>query len=147
MNITKNLSEPNQLRRMKDQTIKLPSSAKSICKLEEFIKCVADKYSIQPAKYPDILISLTEAVNNAIIHGNKENRDKYVHVVMKKTNAGLSFTVHDEGSGFNPNNLPDPTGPQHLDCCGGRGVFLMRQLADDVRYLNDGRSVCMDFSI
>jgi len=132
---------------MTDQTLKLASSAQSICKLEEFIKCIADQYNIQPSKYPDILISLTEAVNNAIIHGNKESEEKYVHVVLEKTTSGLSFTVHDEGSGFNPKSLPDPTSAEHLDCCGGRGVFLMRQLADDVRYLNDGRSVCMDFAI
>ncbi len=132
---------------MRDQTLKLPSSANSICKLEEFIQCIADKYEIHAAKYPDILISLTEAVNNAIIHGNKESDNKYVHVELKKTTDGLSFTVHDEGSGFNPKSIPDPTTTEHLDCCGGRGVFLMRQLADEVRYLNDGRSVCMDFSI
>jgi len=132
---------------MTDQSLKLPSTSQSICKLEEFIQCVADQYKIGPSKYPDILISLTEAVNNAIIHGNKESHEKYVHVILEKTTSGLSFTVHDEGSGFNPQNLPDPTSAEHLDCCGGRGVFLMRQLADDVRYLNNGRSVCMDFSI
>ncbi len=131
----------------RDFTLKLASSTQSICKLEEYIQCIADKYNIQPAKYPDILISLTEAVNNAIIHGNKEHQDKYVHVELKKTPAGLTFTVHDEGSGFNPKNIPDPTSTEHLSCCGGRGVFLMRQLADEVRYLNNGRSVCMDFSI
>jgi len=85
---------------MTDQSLKLASSAQSICKLEEFIKCVADKYKILPSKYPDILISLTEAVNNAIIHGNKESQDKYVHVILKETSSGLTFTVHDEGSGF-----------------------------------------------
>ncbi len=131
----------------KDETLKLPSSTNSICRLEEFIKCIADKYNIQAAKYPDILISLTEAVNNAIIHGNKEHQDKHVHIELKETSAGLSFTVHDEGSGFNPKSIPDPTCAEHVDCCGGRGVFLMRQLADEVRYLNNGSSVCMDFSI
>jgi len=132
---------------MTDQTLKLPSSTQSICKLEEFIQCIAQQYDICQDKFPDILISLTEAVNNAIIHGNKEREDKYVHVVLDKTNKGLSFTVHDEGLGFNPHNVPDPTSPEHLDCCGGRGVFLMKQLADEVRYLNDGRSVRMHFRV
>jgi len=132
---------------MTDQTLKLPSSTQSICKLEEFIQCIAQQYDICQDKFPDILISLTEAVNNAIIHGNKEREDKYVHVVLDKTNKGLSFTVHDEGLGFNPRNVPDPTSPEHLDCCGGRGVFLMKQLADEVRYLNDGRSVRMHFRV
>ncbi len=132
---------------MTNQTLTLPSSTQSICKLEEFIQCIAQQYNVCQNKFPDILISLTEAVNNAIIHGNKESSDKYVQIVLKKTNLGLSFTVHDEGPGFNPKSVPDPTRPEHLDCCGGRGVFLIKQLADDVRYLNEGRTVRMEFSI
>lgn len=132
---------------MANQTLKLPSSTQSICRLEEFIHCVASKYNICQEKFPDILISLTEAVNNAIIHGNQENENKYVHIVLDETSRGLAFTVHDEGTGFNPMSLPDPTSPDHLDCCGGRGVFLMNQLADEVRYLNNGRSVEMHFRV
>ena len=130
-----------------DQKLTLPSKTESICQLEEFIHCISQRYKISQEKYPDILISLTEAVNNAIIHGNQEQHDKYVEVTFKKAKAGIFFTVHDEGQGFNPTTVPDPTQPEHLDCCGGRGVFLMRQLADEVRYLNNGRSVRMKFSI
>ncbi len=132
---------------MGNQTLKLPSSTQSICRLEEFIQCVASQYNICQDKFPDILISLTEAVNNAIIHGNQENENKYVHIVLDETSKGLAFTVHDEGPGFNPLNLPDPTSPEQLECCGGRGVFLMNQLADEVRYLNDGRTVEMHFRV
>lgn len=129
------------------QSLKLPSNTKSICHLEEFIQCIAEQYAICQEKFPDILISLTEAVNNAIIHGNKEDADKYVHVTLNKTEKGLTFIVADEGSGFNPHTLPDPTSPEHLECCGGRGVFLMKQLADDVKYLNEGRTVQMHFEV
>jgi len=132
---------------MVNQSITLASCTQSICKLEEFIQCVALKYEIQNDKFPDILISLTEAVNNAIIHGNKEDEHKYVHIVLKKTNGGISFTVEDEGAGFNPHNIPDPTNPEHLDCCGGRGVFLMKQLADEVHYLNNGNKVRIHFNV
>lgn len=132
---------------MIDQTLRLPSSTQSICKLEEFIQCIATQYNICQDKFPDILISLTEAVNNAIIHGNKENEQKYVHIVLDKTSKGLAFTVQDEGLGFNPMSVPDPTSPEHLDCCGGRGVFLMKQLADEVSYLNNGTTVRMHFSV
>ncbi len=132
---------------MIDQILTLPSSTNSICKLEEYIQCIGKQYNICQNKFPDILISLTEAVNNAIIHGNKENEKKYVQVVFNETTEGLAFTVHDEGPGFNPQNVPDPTSPEHLDCCGGRGVFLMKQLADEVQYLNEGRTVRMDFCI
>lgn len=132
---------------MIDQTLRLRSSTQNICKLEAFIQCIASKYNICQEKFPDILISLTEAVNNAIIHGNKENEQKYVHVVLDKTTRGIAFTVRDEGNGFNPKAVPDPTSPEHLDCCGGRGVFLMKQLADEVRYLNNGTTVRMHFSV
>ena len=132
---------------MGNQTLTLPSSTKSICQLEEFIQCVAKEYNICQDKFPDILISLTEAVNNAIIHGNKEREDKQVRIVFNTSKKGLIFTVHDEGKGFNPTNLPDPTSPERLTCCGGRGVFLMNQLADEVKYLNNGRSVKMHFIV
>jgi Anti-sigma regulatory factor (Ser/Thr protein kinase) len=132
---------------MIDNTLKLASNSKSICKLEEFINCIAERYDIGQDKYPDILISLTEAVNNAIIHGNREDQEKYVLVVVHESTKTLTFTVHDEGQGFDPLKVPDPTCPEYIDCCGGRGVFLMKQLADEVRYLNDGRSVRMRFSV
>ena len=131
---------------MVNQSIKLPSSTQSICKLEEFIQCIAAKYSICEQKFPDILISLTEAVNNAIFHGNGGNESKYVHVITQISNSGISFIVEDEGEGFNPHSIPDPTRPEHLDCCGGRGVFLMKQLADEVHYLNKGNKVRIHFN-
>ncbi len=132
---------------MFQQSIKLTSSTHSICQLEEFIQCVAAKHNINKEKFPDILISLTEAVNNAIVHGNKEDAQKVVHVISQRTNGGLSFIVEDEGSGFNPHIIPDPTSPDRLDCCGGRGVFLMKQLADEVHYLNNGNKVRIHFKV
>ena len=132
---------------MSIQSIKLTSQTQSICQLEEFIQCIAEKYNICQNKFPDILISLTEAVNNAIVHGNKEDEGKFVHVILRKTNHGISFTVEDEGMGFNPRSIPDPTLPEHIECCGGRGVFLMKQLADEVQYLNNGNKVRIDFNV
>ncbi len=132
---------------MSKQILKLPSCSKSICQLEQFIGVVAHQYKISNDKYPDILISLTEAVNNAIIHGNKEDRDKYVEIEINQTVKGLSFLVSDEGKGFNPKNVPDPTSPENIGCCGGRGVFLMKQLADKVEYHDNGRKVEIHFTV
>ena len=78
---------------MPKHTLTLPSCTKSICQLEQFIGVVAQKYKIGNDKFPDILISLTEAVNNAIIHGNKEDRAKQVKIDLDKTALGFSFTV------------------------------------------------------
>ena len=114
---------------MNSNVLKLPSDCRSIGKVEPYVEQIAKKYSIEPDKYPNILISLTEAVNNAIIHGNNEDASKYVDICLKETDTGLSFEICDEGEGFNPNSIPDPTAPENIECCGGRGVFLMKELS------------------
>lgn len=129
------------------QSLTLPSCTTSICRLEELVQVISTKYSIAPDKYPDILISLTEAVNNAIIHGNKHDMSKEVEIEWCKTKKGISITVRDQGHGFNPQAVPDPTHEERLHCCGGRGVFLMKQLADDVHYLNNGNTVEIHFCV
>ena len=132
---------------MPKRILKLPSCSKSICQLERFIGVVAHQYQISNDKYPDILISLTEAVNNAIIHGNKEDKEKYVEIELNHSTNGLTFVISDEGVGFNYRQVPDPTKPENIGSCGGRGVFLMRQLADRVEYLDNGRRVEIHFAV
>ena len=127
--------------------LKLKSSPKSICKVEGFVQRIATKYEISENRYPDILISLTEAVCNAIVHGNGSNEEKMVDVTMEKKDQGISFRVSDEGRGFDPSNVPDPTTSEALECCGGRGVHIINQLSDDVKYLNNGRTVEMFFTL
>lgn len=132
---------------MKEQTIELPSCTTSLCRLEEFMGAIAKEYQIHEDKFPDILISLTEAVNNAIIHGNKGDQNKQVKICLNKTDKGLSFQVTDEGCGFNHSTIPDPTLEENLACCGGRGVFLMKELSDNIAFLNEGRTVEMHFTV
>ena len=128
--------------------LKLASCSDSICALEEFVQTLSVKYNICPDRYPDILISLTEAVNNAIIHGNGENQAKNVliHHSYKKR-EGLTFKVSDEGSGFDYKSIPDPTNVENLDKDGGRGVFLMKQLSDRINFTNNGRTVIINFNV
>ncbi len=128
--------------------LKLASCADSICELEQFVKVLSQRYDICPDRYPDILISLTEAVNNAIIHGNGENRSKNVvidHVYRK--NHGLTFEISDEGAGFDYKSIPDPTKVENLEKTGGRGVFLMHQLSDRIKFVNNGRTVIINFNV
>ena len=130
---------------MNSNVLKLPSVARSIGKVEPYIEEIATKYNIEPDKYPNMLISLTEAVNNAIIHGNNEDASKYVDIKFKETSTGLCFEISDEGEGFNPNALPDPTAPENIECCGGRGVFLMKELSDKIDFGDNGRRVYIHF--
>ncbi|MDH3650680.1 MAG: ATP-binding protein [Saprospiraceae bacterium] len=128
--------------------LKLASCPDSIGELEVFVERLARKYDICAERYPDILISLTEAVNNAIIHGNCQNRTKNVvidHTYEKK--IGLTFKISDEGSGFDYTSIPDPTRVENLENTGGRGVFLMRQLSDRIRFANNGRTVIINFAV
>lgn len=127
--------------------LKLKSSPTSIGKIEAYVKRVASEYAISANKYPDILISVTEAVNNAIIHGNKNDQSKYVDVLVEKSTRGISFQISDQGRGFNPSEVPDPTSPDRLDCCGGRGVHIIKELSDNVEYLNNGRTVEIYFDL
>lgn len=125
----------------------LTSDRKNIARVETFVEGLVDKYHISPDVYGNILISLTEAVTNAIIHGNHNDTSKRVYVKLKKNKDRITFLVSDEGGGFNFDGLPDPTAPENLLKIGGRGVFLMRQLSDDVVFSENGSTVEIRFKI
>ena len=127
--------------------LKLASDPKNVARVESFVEHLVDKYGISPDVYGNILISLTEAVTNAIIHGNDNDKNKTVQVRLKKQNNIIAFLVSDEGGGFDFDNLPDPTAPENLLKIGGRGVFLMRQLSDDVSFYDNGSTVEICFRI
>jgi serine/threonine-protein kinase RsbW len=125
----------------------ISSNPNNILELESHLQKWASLYKIQPERYADILISLTEAVNNAIIHGNKSDESKKVHIDYFEASDGMTFCVTDEGVGFNPSGVPDPTCIENIECCGGRGVYIMKALADKICFKNKGRSVEMHFSL
>ena len=129
------------------QRLELASNIESISEIESFIDSICDKYSIGEDSYGNILIALTEAINNAITHGNKLNPDKIVNLNMETGKNQLYFTVIDEGDGFAYNNIPDPTLPENLSKLRGRGVFLMKSLADEVEFEEEGRIVKLTFTI
>lgn len=125
----------------------LVSDPKNIARVETFVEGLVDKYHISPDVYGNILISLTEAVTNAITHGNHNDVSKRVFVKLKKGKDRIAFLISDEGGGFNYDGLPDPTAPENLLKIGGRGVFLMKQLSDDVLFSENGSTVEIRFNI
>ena len=125
----------------------LRSDPKSLLSLESWINSLCETYSISVELYGNILIALSEAVNNAIIHGNKNVVEKEALVEAFLDNNLLVFTVTDQGEGFNFLNLPDPTLPENLEKPQGRGVFLMNHLSDGVVYQEPGNSVEISFNI
>ena len=94
-----------------------------------------------------MLVSLTEAVTNAIVHGNNGDVSKSVKIQLEKSGDNFIIRVSDEGRGFDPNTLPDPTKGENLFKTGGRGVFLMQKLSDTVRFHNNGSTVEMFFKL
>ncbi|NNE56107.1 MAG: ATP-binding protein [Flavobacteriales bacterium] len=127
------------------RVLDLDSRTENISIVEQLVDEVCEQYKIKEDFYGNILISLTEAVNNAIVHGNKLDPDKRVHVKCATEDHILRFFITDEGPGFDYDNLPDPTAPENIEKPHGRGVFLMRNLADNCEFLDDGRMVKMEF--
>ncbi|MGB2601447.1 MAG: ATP-binding protein [Candidatus Omnitrophota bacterium] len=91
----------------------------------------------------DIYVGFEEALRNAMIHGNKSASNKKVAVETEIEGNKVTIMVEDEGEGFDPESLPDPTLDENLLKESGRGVYLINHLMDEVRYENDGRRVVM----
>ena len=127
--------------------LRIASIPRNVAEVENYVTQIVTRYHIDPAKKGDILISLTEAVNNAIIHGNDLDANKMVSISTDCCGDCLAFRISDEGEGFNLNDVPDPLAPENLETCGGRGVFLIQQLADQVEYHDNGSTVEMSFHI
>lgn len=130
----------------KGESLKINSRADNLRLVERLIDDVCQIYNVNEDSYGNILIAVTEAVNNAINHGNKNDPDKYVHIGFETAGQQLIFSVKDEGNGFDYINLPDPTDPGNVDKISGRGVFLMKHLADKVEFMNNGKEVFLAFN-
>jgi serine/threonine-protein kinase RsbW len=128
------------------QTIDFPSEGKNITIVERLIDELCEEHKIPEEHYGNILIALTEAANNAIYHGNKQDPEKQVKIAYEANAKKFFFRIEDEGPGFDFENIPDPTSPENLEKPNGRGVFLMRHLADDIEFEDDGRVVEITFS-
>jgi len=132
---------------MEKQSLNFNSNADNIIIAEKLVDDVCAKFKVNEDYYGNILIAVTEAVNNAINHGNRQNPEKKVHLDFMGEDSALKFVVTDEGEGFDHENLPDPTDPANLEKISGRGVFLMRNLADEVEFSENGTKVEMLFNV
>lgn len=129
-------------------SLQLPSNSNSIAVVEHFVDDLVATLSIGDDVYANLMTCLNEAVTNAIFHGNKQDSEKTVYFNLELiNNKRLVFTIADEGSGFDFNNLPDPTSPENLENLSGRGVFIMKQLADQCIFNTLGNEVELHFKI
>lgn len=131
----------------KGETLDITSTSDNIRLVERLVEDVCDVFNVNEDNYGNILIAVTEAVNNAIYHGNQGNPDKRIKIGFESGEKNIKFSVCDEGKGFDFNNLPDPTDPLNIDKLNGRGVFLMKNLADKVEFNNNGQEVMLTFNL
>lgn len=129
------------------QQLELGSTSDSINIVEKLVETICVSYKVNENHYGNILVAITEAVNNAIYHGNQSDPDKKIHIAFKSDPNKITFTVRDEGKGFDFENIPDPTDPKNLEKPTGRGVFLMHRLADQVEFSEDGSCVSLQFEL
>lgn len=132
---------------MKQVKIQIPSLVENIRVVESFIDNSKDTFHIDDDIYGNIMVAVTEAVNNAIRHGNKFDKDKNVFLSLFVEPDRVKFEIEDEGTGFDYTNLSDPTAPENLENPGGRGIFLIRHLADEVEFQKEGRHVQLTFML
>jgi serine/threonine-protein kinase RsbW len=125
--------------------IKIVSEISNLRVVENVIDNMISEIKINQDNYGKILVSTLEAVNNAIVHGNKSDLNKLVKIDIAFKNNILKVTVTDEGKGFKPSEVPDPTKPENIENITGRGVFLMSNLADNIKFNKKGNSVTMTF--
>jgi len=128
------------------EKVKLPTDYNSLVDVEALVGKVCEKLGVVEDAYGNVLIAVTEAVNNAIEHGNAMNKDLLVSVFVGDDDSSFCFNVMDEGKGFDYTNLPDPTSPENILKENGRGIFLMKNLADEVFFDAPGNSVNMYFN-
>jgi serine/threonine-protein kinase RsbW len=129
-------------------TLQLPSRIDSITLMENFIDELSVKYGFSDEIYANVLTCLSEAVINGIVHGNRQDPEKKVYINLEVIeDKRLIFTISDEGEGFDFNNLPDPTAPENIENLTGRGVFIIKKLADQCIFNSKGNELELHFKI
>lgn len=125
--------------------ISIPSLIENIKIVESFIDNAREKYPINEDIYGNIMISVTECVTNAIVHGNNLDVNKKVDLELHLDENQVEFVIMDEGKGFDFDHLVDPTSPENLEKTGGRGIFIMKHLSDGIKFEDNGRKTILTF--
>jgi len=125
-------------------TLRLPSDVGCIEEAVELVTrhCLAGHHATPSTRFR-LRVVLSEALTNAIIQGNREDQGKWVEVRAELGADAIRVWVTDEGAGFDPRAIPEPTGPEQLDAARGRGLYLIRKLVDAVQFNERGNSICM----
>jgi serine/threonine-protein kinase RsbW len=114
--------------------IEVESDPNNLITVEEFVNYFAKDLGLSEEQLATLLLAVTEATTNAIIHANNCDKSKLVKVDVKVEDSKLIIKVIDEGKGFDPSKIPDPTQPENILKDSGRGMYLMKVYMDDLKY-------------
>ena len=121
----------------------MPSEIKAVGPLVQRLMRLIEGSHCVAGEEPAIELALEEALNNAVVHGNRMDPEKLVQVLCRCDGKGISIVVKDQGQGFDPNSVPNPLSPENLSADHGRGIWLMRVAMDEVSFENRGTEVHM----
>ena len=114
--------------------IVIKSGSDALKESEQRLRAVFGGLKLSDSQEHNLLVAVSEAVNNAVSHGNKNDPEKKVTLDLDYKDGEIVVTVEDEGGGFNPDKLPDPLAPENLLKPSGRGIHIMRSLMDKVDF-------------
>ncbi len=109
--------------------------------ITRILDILMDRRFIDEYENPLVRLCLDEAIVNAIRHGNKYDEAKIVHVQLFTNQVEWAIRIEDQGEGFDPADVPDPSDPESLILEGGRGILLMNEFMDEVYYFDGGRGL------
>lgn len=115
---------------MKNISLIIKSERTEILKFEKVLEKINKEFGLHRDRFINLQIAVSEALVNAIVHGNKENQQKKVHIEIYYDKSTLTIKIKDEGEGFNPEEIPDPTNHNNLLKEHGRGIFIIKSLID-----------------
>lgn len=129
-----------------EKLISIPSSKNNLYEFDNFLQSIFNEYGIDKRMHFNIYLTLSEAINNAIQHGNHFDSTKFVNIYFFQSNNSYEFIIEDEGSGFDINQVPDPTSIENIRKESGRGLFLMKTYSDSFEVKNNGRIIKLIFN-
>lgn len=130
-----------------EKSLKFTSTIENLSLVENMVEEISANHLIDEEMVGNVMVCVTEAVTNAIQHGNDNNENKNVYIKFKKIDSKLVFNVKDEGPGFDFENIPDPTLPENIEKEDGRGIFLIKNLADEVNFEENGSKISFKFNL
>ncbi|MCH7656964.1 MAG: ATP-binding protein [Bacteroidetes bacterium] len=130
-----------------EKSLNIASKKENLQKVEKLIDEFTEIKELDEDLYGKIMLATIEAANNAIVHGNKLDPEKEVKIKIIKRVDRFEIFVEDQGEGFDYMRIPDPTAPENIENIHGRGIFLMKQLSDEVNFFDKGTKVQILFKI